>query len=37
MKGQIDQIGKEEKENTFQSTQEMDKEDNSVEFIKKFS
>jgi hypothetical protein len=35
--GQIDQIGKEEKEHTFQCAQEMEKEEHSVELLKNFS
>ena len=37
MKVQIDQIGKKEKEHTFQCAQEMDKEEHSVELLKNFS
>jgi hypothetical protein len=37
MKGQIDQIGKEEKEHTFQCAQEMEEEEHSMEFLKNFS
>ena len=37
MKGRIDQIGEEEKEHTLQCAQEMEKEENLVEFIKHFS
>jgi hypothetical protein len=37
MKGQIDQIGKEDKEQTFQCAQEMEKEEHSVEFLNNFS
>jgi hypothetical protein len=37
MKGQIDQIGKEEKEHKFQCSQEMEKEKHSVEFLKNFN
>jgi hypothetical protein len=34
MKGPIDQIGKEEKEHTFQCAQEMEKEEHLVELLK---
>jgi hypothetical protein len=37
MKVQIDQIGEEEKEHTFQCAQEMEKEEHSVELLKNFS
>jgi hypothetical protein len=37
MKVQIDQIGKKEKEHTFQCAQEMEKEEHSVELLKNFS
>jgi hypothetical protein len=37
IKGQIDQIGKEEKEHTFQCSQEMEEEEHSMEFLKNFS
>jgi hypothetical protein len=37
MKVQIDQIGEEEKENTFQCTQEMEKEEHSMELLKIFN
>jgi hypothetical protein len=37
MKGQIDQIGEGEKENTLQYSQEMEKEENFVELLKKFN
>jgi hypothetical protein len=37
MKGQIDQIGTEEKENTFQCAQGIKKEEHSMEFLKIFS
>jgi hypothetical protein len=37
MKVQIDQIGEEEKEHTFQCSQEMDIEEHSVELLKIFS
>jgi hypothetical protein len=36
MKGQIDQIGEEEEENTFKCAQEMDKEEHSVESLNNF-
>jgi hypothetical protein len=34
LKGHIDQIGKEEKENTFQCAQGMEKEEHSIELLK---
>jgi hypothetical protein len=37
MKVQIDQIGEEEKEHTFQCSQEMEKEEHLVELLKIFS
>jgi hypothetical protein len=37
MKVQIDQIGEEEKEHTFQCSQEMEKEEHSMELLKNFS
>jgi hypothetical protein len=37
MKDQIDQIGKKEKEHTFQCAQEMEKEEHSEEWLKFFS
>jgi hypothetical protein len=37
MKVQIDQISEGEKEHTFQCSQEMEKEENSVELLKIFS
>ena len=37
MKVQIDQIGEEEKEHTFQCAKEMEKEEHSMELLKNFS